>query len=59
MDTRPSDRLRDPAADPIDLVLLDIVMPEMDGHETLAAMKSDDKLRDLPGDRDLGRRRAR
>ncbi len=42
------DRLRDPAADPIDLVLLDIVMPEMDGHETLAAMKSDDKLRDLP-----------
>jgi class 3 adenylate cyclase len=42
------DRLRDPVADPIDLVLLDIVMPEMDGHETLAALKSDEALRDLP-----------
>jgi len=41
-------RLRDPGADPIDLVLLDIVMPEMDGHETLAALKADDALRDVP-----------
>jgi adenylate cyclase len=42
------ERLRQTGADPIDLVLLDIVMPEMDGHETLAALKADDALRDLP-----------
>ena len=42
------DRLRDLDAEPIDLVLLDIVMPEMDGHETLAALKADEALRDLP-----------
>src|SRR5690349_5228727 len=42
------DRLREPGADPIDLVLLDIVMPEMDGHETLAALKADATLRELP-----------
>ena len=33
---------------PIDVVLLDIVMPEMDGYETLAAIKADDALRHLP-----------
>ena len=42
------DRLRDADAEPIDLVLLDIVMPDMDGHETLAALKADGALRDLP-----------
>jgi len=42
------ERLRDASADPIDLILLDIVMPEMDGHETLAALKADDALRDVP-----------
>ncbi|HET7169986.1 MAG TPA: adenylate/guanylate cyclase domain-containing response regulator [Candidatus Limnocylindrales bacterium] len=41
-------RLRDESAEAIDIVLLDIVMPEMDGHETLAAIKADDRLRDLP-----------
>jgi adenylate cyclase len=40
--------LRDPESGPIDVVLLDIVMPEMDGYETLAAMKADDHLRDVP-----------
>jgi adenylate cyclase len=42
------ERLRTTDAEPIDLVLLDIVMPEMDGHATLAAMKADDALRDVP-----------
>ena len=31
-----------------DVVLLDIVMPEMDGFEVLEAIKADPKLRDLP-----------
>ncbi len=31
-----------------DVVLLDLVMPEMDGYETLAAIKADDVLRHLP-----------
>jgi adenylate cyclase len=39
--------LREGAAD-IGLVLLDIVMPEMDGYETLAAIKGDEALRHLP-----------
>ena len=40
--------LRDPSAPPVDVVLLDIVMPIMDGYETLAALKADEQLRDLP-----------
>ena len=40
--------LRDPATAPIDVILLDIVMPVMDGYETLAALKADETLRDIP-----------
>jgi adenylate cyclase len=32
----------------IAVVLLDVMMPEMDGYETLAAIKSDEDLRHLP-----------
>lgn len=35
-------------AAPPDLVLLDISLPEMDGTDVLALMKSDARLRDLP-----------
>ena len=31
-----------------DLVLLDIMMPEMDGYQTLAALKADERLRHIP-----------
>jgi class 3 adenylate cyclase len=33
---------------PVDLVLLDIEMPEMDGYQTLDALQADPKLRDIP-----------
>ena len=32
----------------IDVVLLDVIMPELDGYETLAAMKTDDAVRHIP-----------
>jgi two-component system cell cycle response regulator len=33
---------------PVDLVLLDLEMPELDGYETLARIKGDDNLRHIP-----------
>jgi adenylate cyclase len=41
------ERLREARSD-VAVVLLDIVMPELDGYATLAAIKADDSLRHLP-----------
>jgi signal transduction histidine kinase len=35
-------------AEPYDVVLLDILMPEMDGYEVLERIKGDRRLRDIP-----------
>jgi adenylate cyclase len=35
-------------ASAIDVVLLDVIMPELDGYETLAAMKADEAIRHIP-----------
>ncbi len=36
------------AAEPIDLVLLDLIMPELDGYATLEAVKADPRLKHVP-----------
>jgi CheY-like chemotaxis protein len=35
-------------AEPFDVVLLDVLMPELDGYETLAEIERDEKLRHVP-----------
>jgi two-component system, cell cycle response regulator len=35
-------------AEPFDIVLLDVLMPELDGYETLAQIERDEKLRHIP-----------
>src|SRR6266404_6527231 len=35
-------------AEPFDLVLLDVQMPEMDGYQVLEQLKADPRLRDIP-----------
>jgi adenylate cyclase len=41
-------RLRDVEAPPIDVVLLDLVMPELDGYQALEAIKTDPALASVP-----------
>lgn len=36
------------AREPVDVVLLDILMPQMDGYETLERLKADDDLKHIP-----------
>jgi len=43
-----ADALHKLAEAPFDLVLLDVMMPEMDGYETLSRIKSDVNLRAVP-----------
>ncbi len=36
------------ATEPVDLVLLDVMMPRLDGYQVLQRMKTDAKLRHIP-----------
>lgn len=45
---RPKMALKAALLDPPDLILLDIMMPEMDGYELCSLMKEDEKLKEIP-----------
>ncbi len=46
--TNGEDGLKLAKKDKPDIILLDLLMPKMDGFETLAALKKDDGLKDVP-----------
>ena len=46
--TNGRDALEHLQAEAVDLVLLDLIMPEMNGYEALARMKADPTLREIP-----------
>lgn len=46
--TRGSKALEIAATTPVDLILLDIMMPEMDGYEVCLALKANETTRDIP-----------
>ena len=48
MSTRGKDALTLAEANPPDLILLDVEMPEMDGYEVCRRLKADETLRDVP-----------
>ncbi len=43
-----ADALREVHAEPTDLVLLDIMMPEMDGFEVCRRLRADQRTREIP-----------
>lgn len=42
------ERLEEPGAEEIELILLDVNMPELDGFASLEAIKADDRFKDIP-----------